>query len=43
MKKLGKFKEEGSLISVKMYDYASYMSLFDSKIYSDVVKTEKSK
>ena len=32
IRKLGEFKEEGSLVSVKMYDYASYMSLFDNKL-----------
>ena len=32
IKKLGQFKDDGSLISVKMYDYATYMSLFDTKL-----------
>jgi len=30
IEELGEFKEEGSLISVKMYDYTSYVHLFDS-------------
>lgn len=32
IKKLGQFKDEGSLISVRLYNYATYMSLFDTKL-----------
>ena len=32
IKKMGEFKQEGSLVSVKLYDHASYMTLFDSKL-----------
>jgi len=34
---LGEFQEEGSLISVRMYDYEAYFTMFDSKLYSDIV------
>ena len=33
---LGEFTEEGSLVSVRMYDYASYVGLFNSQLYSEL-------
>ena len=33
---LGDFIEEPNLVTVKMYDYATYMLLFDDKMYSDL-------
>lgn len=33
---LSEFKDEGSLVSVKMYDYSTYISLFDTKLYNDL-------
>ena len=33
--------EEGCLISVKMYDHASYVNLFDSKLYNDLTQDQR--
>ena len=33
---LGDFIEEPNLVTVKMYDYATYMLLFDDKLYGDL-------
>jgi len=33
---LGEFQEEGSLISVKMYDYQAYLKMFETQLYSDL-------
>ena len=40
---LGELTEEGCLISVKMYDHASYVNLFDSKLYSDLTLEQSKK
>ena len=33
---LGEFQEEGSLISVKMYDYTAFAKTFETEFYSDL-------
>ena len=38
VKALGEFKEEGTIVSVKMFDYSAYMKLFESKLYSDLTQ-----
>ena len=42
VKALGEFKEEGAIVSVKMFDYSAYMRLFESKLYSDLTQEEDS-
>ena len=36
IKPLSEFHEEGTLISVKMYDYSSYIKMFDSRVYTEL-------
>ena len=39
-KSLGEQVEEPNLITVKMYDYATYMLLFDDKMYCDLTNED---
>ena len=36
IKPLSEFQEEGTLTAVKMYDYASYVKMFDSRVYTEL-------
>ena len=36
IKPMSEFEEEGNLTAVKMYDYASYVKMFDSRVYTEL-------
>ena len=35
IKRMGEFNQEGSLVSVKLYNHATYMTLFDNKLLNE--------
>lgn len=42
IKRMGEFKQEGSLVSVKLYNHATYMTLFDNKLLNGSEEAKRS-